>query len=68
MDGSPRSATQSASSSPSRRQRTYYEPAKPFLPPEAQAPALTAQQVHDDLLDMEDVIGKRIIKTRLAAT
>ncbi len=44
---------------------TYYQPAKPFLPPEAQAPALTAQQVHDDLLDMEDVSGKRIIKTRL---
>jgi protein phosphatase len=44
---------------------TYYEPAKPFLPPEAQAPALTAQQAHDDLLEMEDVMGKRIIKTRL---
>ncbi len=44
---------------------TYYQPAKPFLPPEAQAPALTAQQVHDDLLDMEDVSGKRIINTRV---
>jgi polynucleotide kinase-phosphatase len=44
---------------------TYYQPAKPFLPPEAQAPVLTAQQEHDDLLDMEDVSGKRIIKTRL---
>jgi protein phosphatase len=44
---------------------TYYQPAKPFLPPEAQAPALTAQQAHDDLLDMEDVSGKRIIKTRI---
>jgi len=44
---------------------TYYQPAKPFLPPETAAPALTAQQAHDDLLDMEDVSGKRIIKTRL---
>jgi len=44
---------------------TYYQPAKPFLPPDAQAPALTAQQAHDDLLDMEDVSGKRIIKTRI---
>ena len=44
---------------------TYYQPAKPFLPPEAQAPALTAQQAHDDLLDMEDVSGKRIINTRV---
>ena len=30
-----------------------------------QAPALTAQQQHDDLLDIEDVLGKRIIATRL---
>ena len=29
------------------------------------APALTAQQQLDDLLDIEDVIGKRIINTRL---
>ena len=45
--------------------RTYCEPARPFLPEEQQAPALTAQQVHDDLLDAEDVLGKRIISTRL---
>jgi protein phosphatase len=45
--------------------RTYFQPAKPFLAPEAQAPALTAQQEHDDLLDVEDVLGKRIISTRL---
>jgi polynucleotide kinase-phosphatase len=44
---------------------TYYQPARPFLPPDARAPALTAQQAHDDLLDMEDVSGKRIIKTRI---
>ena len=48
--------------------QTYYEPAKPFLTPEEQAPALTAQQQHDDLLDLEDVAGKRIISTRLHRT
>jgi protein phosphatase len=45
--------------------RTYYESAKPFLSHEETAPALTAQQKLDDLLDIEDVIGKRIIHTRL---
>jgi protein phosphatase len=45
---------------------TYCEPAKPFLDPEAQAPALSAQQALDDMLDLEDVLGKRIIPTRLA--
>lgn len=45
--------------------RTYYESAKPFLSSEEAAPALTAQQQLDDLLDIEDVIGKRIIQTRL---
>ena len=45
--------------------QTYYEPAKPFLPPEEKAPALTAQQQHDDVLDIEDVSGKRIIATNL---
>jgi protein phosphatase len=30
-----------------------------------QTPALTAQQQHDDLLDIEDVLGKRIITTPL---
>jgi protein phosphatase len=45
--------------------QTYCEPGRPFLPVEVQAPALTAQQMHDDVLDAEDVIGKRIISTRL---
>jgi len=45
--------------------RTYYESAKPFLKQEGAAPALTVQQQLDDLLDIEDVIGKRIIHTRL---
>ncbi len=44
---------------------TYSEPARPFLPPEDQAPVLSAQQVHDEVLDAEDVLGKRIIPTRL---
>jgi protein phosphatase len=45
--------------------RTYFVPAKPLLVPTSQVPALTAQQEHDDLLDIEDVLGKRIIGTRL---
>ncbi len=48
--------------------QTYCEPAKPFLPDETETPILTGQQVHDDLLDAEDVIGKRIISTGLRAT
>ena len=46
-------------------ERTWCEPARPFLEPGDAAPTLTAQQLHDDLLDMEDVSGKRIIGTRL---
>ena len=45
--------------------RTYCEPARPFLPEEQQAPKLTAQQAHDDVLDADDVLGKRIVSTRL---
>lgn len=48
--------------------QTYYEPAKPFLAKDEQAPALSAQQQYDDVLDIEDVIGKRIISTRLHRT
>ncbi len=43
---------------------TYAEPARPFLAPTA-VPALSAQQQHDDVLDLADVMGKRIIGTRL---
>lgn len=46
--------------------QTYAEPAKPFIPEQEQAPLLTAQQRHDDVLDLEDVFGKRIVTTRLA--
>jgi protein phosphatase len=49
--------------------RTYYEPARPFLPVEAApVPELSVQQRHDELLDIEDVLGKRIISTRLHRT
>ncbi|MGN6385306.1 MAG: polynucleotide kinase-phosphatase [Verrucomicrobiota bacterium] len=44
---------------------TYAKPARPFIAPEIQAPKFSAQQAQDDLLDMEDVLGKRIISTRL---
>jgi protein phosphatase len=47
--------------------RTYCEPARPFLPEDQQAP-LSAQQIHDEVLDAEDVLGKRIISTRLRGT
>jgi protein phosphatase len=48
-------------------QRVYYEPAKPFLPPEVLpvTAGLSAQQVHDDLIEIEDVLGKRLVQTRL---
>ena len=47
---------------------TYYESVKPFRAESETAAALTAQQQLDDLLDIEDVIGKRIINTRLNRT
>lgn len=45
--------------------QTYAEPRKPFLALENQAPKLSGQQQLDDLLDIDDVIGKRLISTRL---
>src|SRR5438046_2409759 len=44
----------------------YSEPAKPFLPEQELPERLTAQQREDELLDIEDVLGKRLISTRLA--
>jgi protein phosphatase len=46
--------------------RTYYEPARPFPPVDgAEVPA--AESVRDaDVLDVQDVLGKRIVETRLA--
>lgn len=46
---------------------TYAESKKPFLAPEDRAP-LSLQQEHDDLLDLDDVSGKRHIETRLTRT
>ncbi len=44
--------------------RTYYEPARPFLPEKMEAPR-TLQHAQDDVLDLADVVGKRLIDTRL---
>src|SRR5690606_20033504 len=44
--------------------RTYCEPARPFLINSPPAPVLSSQQQLDDLLDMDDVLGKRLISTR----
>ncbi len=44
--------------------REYAAPAKPFLC-EAASGGPSAQQAHDDLLDLSDVTGKRRIETRL---
>jgi protein phosphatase len=43
--------------------RVYFEPVKPLFP--ASTDSLTAQQQLDDVLDIDDVLGKRIINTRL---
>jgi len=47
--------------------RTYCEPIKPLLaaPPAQAQPALTAQQAQDEVLSIDDVLGKRVIATRL---
>ena len=44
----------------------YAEPAKPFLPEEELPERLTSQQREDELLDIDDVLGKRLIETRFA--
>jgi protein phosphatase len=45
--------------------RAYYESAKPFLPVDPTPTGLSAQQELDDTLDIDDVLGKRLINTRL---
>ncbi|MGH9197519.1 MAG: polynucleotide kinase-phosphatase, partial [Acidimicrobiia bacterium] len=45
--------------------RIYFESAKPFKTEAESGASLTMQQDLDDLLDLEDVSGKRIISTRL---
>jgi protein phosphatase len=46
--------------------RMYYEPVKPLQV--AKIHPLSAQQELDDLLDLDDVTGKRLIETRLHRT
>lgn len=46
--------------------RVYYEPAKPFLPPSAADDATADRPAF--MLDVEDVVGKRIVQTRLVRT
>lgn len=48
--------------------QTYCRPARPFLPSDVPTPPLAAQHLHDDLLDAADVLGKRIISTRIHQT
>lgn len=46
--------------------KAYTEPIRPLAhPPARPGASLTAQALHDDLLDLEDVVGKRIVSTRL---
>lgn len=45
--------------------QVYAEPVRPFLAETTGEAALTAQQSLDDMLDLADVTGKRIISTRL---
>jgi protein phosphatase len=45
--------------------RTYCEPARPFLVDAQKLPSISTQHEHDDLLDIADVTGKRIVSTRL---
>ncbi|HEX7735096.1 MAG TPA: polynucleotide kinase-phosphatase [Ktedonobacteraceae bacterium] len=45
--------------------QTYWESPRPLHPPEAASNGLTTQQREDDLLDLQDVVGKRLVDTRL---
>lgn len=48
--------------------KVYCDPIRP-LRSQAESPSkLTAQQSHDDMLDAEDVLGKRFITTRLRSS
>lgn len=46
-------------------QRVYSEPVRPFLESEPEGPQLTAQQAHDDLLNIADYLQKLMIHTQL---
>ena len=45
--------------------RVYSEPVRPLSPPAAESKEISAQAEADDLLDLADVSGKRIITTKL---
>ena len=45
--------------------KVWCEPAKPLALGSLDPVSLTSQQINDDLLDADDVIGKRIVSTRL---
>jgi polynucleotide kinase-phosphatase len=45
--------------------RVYYAPTKPFSQSEAAPALVTEQQAHDAVLDLRDVLGKRIVETKL---
>jgi protein phosphatase len=49
---------------PSRR--AYADPGRPFLPDPSAPPTLSEQQQVDDVLDLGDLTGKRLLATRLA--
>lgn len=46
--------------------RMYYEPVRPLVAPVEKS--LSAQQESDDVLDLDDVVGKRFIETMLDRT
>jgi protein phosphatase len=46
--------------------KVYAEPIRPLMPEAPNEADGTAQQLNDDVLDFEDVSGKRILTTRLA--
>ena len=43
--------------------KSYYEPVRPLVPVEPSG--LSAQQQHDELLSLQDILGKRLIETSL---
>ena len=45
--------------------KVWCEPAKPLALGSLTPPGLSSQQINDDLLDADDVLGKRIVSTRL---
>jgi protein phosphatase len=46
--------------------RQYCEPRKPLVPARPDD-GRTAQQQHDDMLEIDDVVGKRVVTTRLSS-